>query len=114
MAATDTPKAILLAGKFPWLSGATWSQVGEYAPTFLTEFAVMASQIMVYKLAAHFLAKQGFAEYALARRTVSLIFPIPVLGMAVGLPRYISYSNGRNDSGSADRYFSATLKCAGL
>jgi O-antigen/teichoic acid export membrane protein len=114
MATAEAPKVIPLRRTLPWLSVATWDQIKEYAPTFLTEFTVMASQIIVYKLAAHYLAKQGFSEYALARRTVSLIFPIPVLGLSVGLPRYISFSNGRNDRESADRYFGATLWCAGI
>jgi O-antigen/teichoic acid export membrane protein len=114
MATTETSRAIELRGRFPWLSGATWSQIKEYAPTFLTEFSVMASQIIVYKLVAHYLGKLGFSEYALARRTLTLLLPIPVFGLAVGLPRYISFSNGRNDRESADRYFGATLWCVGI
>ena len=114
MATIETQKVQLLRQRFSWVSNATWDQMMEYAPTFLTEFAVMVSQIVVYKLAAHYLAMQGFSEYALARRTVSLIIPIPVLGLSVGLPRYISFSNGRNDLESADRYFGATLWCAGI
>jgi O-antigen/teichoic acid export membrane protein len=114
MATTETPKVIPLRGILPWLSVAAWDQIKDYAPTFLTEFTVMASQIVVYKLAAYYLAKQGFSEYALVRRTVSLIVPIPVLGLSVGLPRYISFSNGRNNRESADRYFGATLWCTGI
>jgi O-antigen/teichoic acid export membrane protein len=114
MATTETPKIMLLRGVLPWLSDATRAQIKEYAPTFLTEFIVMASQVLVYKLAARYLGKEGFTEYALARRTLSLIVPIPVLGLSVGLPRYISFSKGRNDSPSADRYFGATLWCAGI
>jgi O-antigen/teichoic acid export membrane protein len=114
MATVETPKLTALRGMFPRVSVAAWEQVKEYGPTFLTEFAVMASQIATYKLAAHLLGKQGFSEYALARRTVSLIFPIPVLGLGVGLPRYIGFSNGRNDPSSARRYYGATLWCAGI
>jgi O-antigen/teichoic acid export membrane protein len=114
MATLETPKIASVRGRIPWMSDATWAQMKEYAPTFLTEFTVMASQIVVYKLTAYFLGKQGFSEYALARRTVSLIMPIPVLGVSVGLPRFISFSNGRNDPQSADRYFGATLWCAGI
>jgi O-antigen/teichoic acid export membrane protein len=113
MTADEASRGMRLRGMFPWLSGASWGQIKEYAPTFVTEFAVMASQIITYKLAAYYLGKQGFSEYALARRTVSLIFPIPVLGLAVGLPRYIGFSNGRNDPESAARYYGATLWCAG-
>ncbi len=113
MATLETPKTTPVHEMFPWLSVAAWGQVKEYAPTFLTEFAVMVSQIVAYKLSAHYLGKQGFAEYALSRRTVSLIFPIPVLGLAVGLPRYIGFSKGRKDPQSAARYYGATLWCAG-
>ena len=85
----------------------------EYVGTFLTEFAVMVSQILLYKLAAHYLGKTGFSEYALVRRTVSLLFPIPVPGQAVGLPRYIGVTNGRGDSKAASLYYGATLWCVG-
>ena len=83
----------------------------EYATTFLTEFAVMASQIVAYKLAAHYLGKEGFSEYALARRTVTLLVPIPVFGLAVALPRYIGFCNGRGDQSGTARYYGATLVC---
>ena len=95
MATLETPKSILVRTMVPWITDSSWKQVKEYSPTFLTEFVVMASQILLYKLAAHYLGKTGFSEYALARRTVSLLFPILVLGMAVGLPRYIGVTNGR-------------------
>jgi O-antigen/teichoic acid export membrane protein len=111
MAILETPKSILARTMVPWLRDGAWKQAEEYAPTFLTEFLVMASQILLYKLAAHYLGKAGFSEYALARRTVSLLFPIPVLGMAVGLPRYIGFTSGRGENDRADRYFGATLWC---
>lgn len=113
MATIETSKSMLLRGMVPWLTDAAWEQLREYVPTFLTEFAVMASQIVLYKLAAHYLGKMGFSEYALARRTVSLLFPIPVLGLAVGLPRYIGFTNGQGDSEGASRYYGATLWCVG-
>ncbi len=112
MATSEIPIAQVtnnLAGSSP----AVWDSVKEYLPTFLTEFAVMASQVAVYKMAAAYLGKEGFSEYALARRTVSLIFPIPVLGLAVGLPRNIGISHGRNDPDTAARYYGATLWCVG-
>jgi len=113
MATLETPKIASVPGRLPSISAGVWRYVREYGPTFATEFGVLASQIVTYKLAAHFLGKQGFSEYALARRTVSLIFPIPVLGLAVGLPRYIGFSKGRNDPQSAARYYGATIWCAG-
>jgi len=73
----------------------------------------MFSQILAYQLAAHYLGRNGFSEYAVARRLVSLISPIPLLGLGVGLPRYIGYSNGRGDKAAASRYYTAALWCVG-
>src|SRR5262249_22660290 len=52
---------------------------------------------------------QGFAEYAIARRTISLIFPVILLGVPLALPRYIAYNGG--DPDSTARYYGAALKC---
>jgi O-antigen/teichoic acid export membrane protein len=113
MATFGNSKSVFMRQTVPWLGGVTRSELGEYVPTFLTEFSVMASQIVLYKLAAHYLGKMGFSEYALARRTVSLLFPIPVLGLAVGLPRYIGFSTGQGDPAGGSRYYGATLWCVG-
>ena len=96
-----------------WLDTIVTRHASEYFTTFLTEFLVMASQLITYKLAAHQLGKSGFAEYALARRTVSLLFPVPVLGLSVGLPRYIGFANGRDDWKAAAHYYGAALWCVG-
>ncbi len=109
MATLDTPKITAVLARLPAMGGGAWQQVREYAPTFATEFAVMASQIITYKLAAYFLGKQGFSEYAVLRRTVSFLAPIPLLGLGVGLPRFIAQSRGRLDPAAADRYFGAAL-----
>lgn len=90
------------------------NQGREYASTFLTEFAVMASQILVYKLAAHFLGRDGFSEYAVARRTISLLYPATLLGLGVALPRYIGHANGGYDPKKRLRYFGAGLRCVVL
>ena len=104
---------MLLRERFPRLSDAARAQITEYAPTFLTEFTVMASQIVVYKLAAHFLGKEGFSEYAVARRAVSTIYPLALLGFGVALPRYIASCVGQQGPGRRDLFFAATLWCVG-
>jgi len=73
----------------------------------------MASQIIVYKLSAHFLGTMGFSEYAIARRMISLLAPLPVLGLGVALPRYVAYAQGRSDAQRAARYLGATMWCVG-
>lgn len=114
MATVETSKAMLLRGVFPWLTDAARQQIWEYAPTFLTEFAVMVSQAVAYKLAANFLGKQGFSEYAVARRAISTIYPVGLLGLTVALPRYIAISAHEEGANRPNRFFSATLWCVGL
>lgn len=77
----------------------------DYIVTFLTEFFVLASGILVYKLAAVWLGKVGFSEYALSRRTLSLIQPALLMGLSIGIPRYIAYSSANTNSKKSDGYF---------
>lgn len=74
--------------------------------TFVTQFIILASGVLVYKLAAVHLGKAGFAEYALSRRTMSLIQPAMVMGLGVGIPRYIAISSSNRDR-EPDNYFIA-------
>jgi len=100
--------------RIPWVGAVTSDQAREYLPTIATEFAVIVAQIVAFKLAAHYLGPEGFSEYAVARRAASLISALPLLGLAVGLPRYIAYSNGRGDSQATVRYYGAALRCVGI
>ncbi len=113
MATVETPNVVAERSRAGWLSEVARAQIKEYAPTFLTEFAVMASQIVVYKLAAYFLGKQGFSEYAVARRAISTAYPIALLGFGVGLPRYIAISKAEERGEQGNRFFGATLWCVG-
>ncbi len=73
--------------------------------TFITEFVVLGSGILVYRLAAGFLGEEGFSEYALSRRTVSLIQPALILGFGVGIPRYIAFAHASSNKEKPDTYF---------
>lgn len=86
--------------------------VREYGSTFLTEFVVMTSQIAVYKLAALYLGTQGFSEYAVARRTISLIYPVALLGLGVALPRSVGYAKGQANREVSESYLGSGLLCA--
>ena len=85
--------------------------IREYAGTFAAEFTVLACQIIVYKFAARFLGTFGFSEYAIARRTISLLQPVLMLGIAVGLPRYVAMAEGNEDDPQACRFFGAAAQC---
>jgi O-antigen/teichoic acid export membrane protein len=111
MSTLETSRSVR-RGRIQQPRDARWKQVREYAPTIVTELTVMAGQIVVYKQAAHFLGRQGFSEYALARRAISMIYPIALLGFGVGLPRYMALAAAYQDRRN-DRFFGATLWCVG-
>src|SRR6266851_1795919 len=117
MGTIDTPKltapSVGASSPFTWIAEGLSSHAREYGGTFATEFTVLACQLLTYKLAAHFLGKTGFAEYAVARRTISILYPIVLLGLGVGLPRYVAIAAGRGDEESKARYLGATLWCVG-
>src|SRR5579872_2007604 len=118
MAIMDSPKLPVAGLVDPapssWLAAIFGSHLREYGGTFATGFAVLGCQLMTYKLAAHFLGKNGFAEYALARRTISILYPIVLLGLGVGLPRYVATAAGRGNEESKGRYLGAALCCVGF
>ncbi len=76
----------------------------KYIITFIAEFLVLMSYILVYRLAAISLGNVGFSEYALSRRALSLIQPALILGFGVAIPRYIAYSS-QSTSKHPDFYF---------
>lgn len=86
----------------------------DYTSTFLTQFADLGCQVLAYKLAAHYLGKQGFSEYAVARRAISTIYPVCLLGLGVALPRYIAISLADRDEGVQDRFFGASVWCVAV
>lgn len=64
----------------------------DYVTTFITEALVIAGYLLAFKLVADNLGASGFGEYALARRTLSLLLPLGVLGLDIGITRYVSYA----------------------
>jgi len=101
-AASATPRGWQLITIFQELSK-------EYGPTVLTESTVALSLLLTFKLAAREFGKEGFSEYAIARRTISLLFPFLILGLPLALPRYIGRASG--DLNRCTRYYGATLWC---
>lgn len=89
------------------------SSARSYGLTFATEFFVMVVQVLLYKFAASWLGQTGFSEYALARRVLSFLQPLMLLGLTTGLPRYIAMSEGRGQFSRSGRYLSAALLCVG-
>lgn len=77
----------------------------DYAITLIVQFVVLASGLLVYKLAAEFLGKDGFSGYALSRRAIAFLQPILLMGLGVGIPRFIAYKHASPDHKNPDAYF---------
>lgn len=75
--------------------------------TFCAEFVVLVSGLLVYKFAANLVGADCFSQYALCRRTVALICPAVLMGLTVGIPRYIAYANSNREYRHPDKYFLA-------
>ena len=73
----------------------------DYVTTFITEALVVAGYLLAFKLVADNLGAAGFGEYALARRTLSLLLPLGVVGLDIGITRYVSYAMAERSSRSA-------------
>lgn len=81
----------------------------DFLLTFLTEFLVLASALLIYKLVAQVFGKDDFSEYALIRRTLSFILPAMLLGLGIGIPRYMAFSLKSANPESSDSFFRAGL-----
>lgn len=77
--------------------------------TFFAESIVLISGLLVYKLAANLVGKDAFSQYALCRRTVSFILPALLMGLTVGIPRYIAFASSNSEHQHPDKYFLAGI-----
>ncbi len=64
----------------------------DYVTTFLTEVLVITSYLVAFRLVAIHQGVSGFGEYALSRRSLSLISPLVVVGLDVAIARYVAYA----------------------
>lgn len=71
-----------------------------YVTTFLAEGLVIGSYLLTFRLVAVFTGTEGFGEYSLSRRTLSLLLPLAVLGVEVGIARYVSYAEAEKSDKS--------------
>jgi len=66
--------------------------------TFITEFAVLACGILVYKFAAKMYPGQGFSEYAISRRTLSFLQPLILMGLSIEIPKHVALGGKSSES----------------
>jgi len=60
--------------------------------TFITQVIVLIAFFFVYRLIAKNFGPEGVGEYSLIKRISGFLLPILLLGVGIGLPRYIAMS----------------------
>jgi O-antigen/teichoic acid export membrane protein len=68
--------------------------------TFISYAFSFLCGILVYKVAAKSLGPEGFGIYALVRRASSFMEPVLIMGLGVGLTRYIAISSAKGGDNS--------------
>ncbi|MFB0562297.1 MAG: oligosaccharide flippase family protein [Candidatus Lokiarchaeia archaeon] len=67
--------------------------------TFITQAIVLAGFFLIYRLIAKNLGPEGVGEYSLVKRVIGFLQPLLLLGLGVGIPRYIAMSQNKNQGG---------------
>ncbi len=68
--------------------------------------------LLLYRLLAEETGKDGFGSYALVKQGVVLLFPIVMVGLVAGLPRYLALSS-RERGPTSEAYLSAAFGICG-
>lgn len=79
----------------------------DYVTTVAAEVVVFISYLLVFRVVAHQMGSTAFAEYALSRRTLSLLFPVTILGLDLAVTRYVSFAG--TDEAATASYLPAAL-----
>ena len=66
--------------------------------TFLTQIGVTLINIILLKLLAQLLSKEGFGAYLVIRRVISFAFPVLTLNLAVSMARNISFNREKAEA----------------
>ena len=76
---------------------------------FLSSAIVLVCGLLVYFFAARQFGIDGFSEYALSRRSVSLIQPVLMQGFALALTRQVAMTDSTSSSKSPFTYLFSTM-----
>jgi len=83
----------------------------DYFTTFAAEAVVIVSYLLTFRLVATMFTPAGFGEYALSRRSLSLLAPLAVLTLDVAIARLLAYAVERR-SANDSAYVPAALALA--
>jgi O-antigen/teichoic acid export membrane protein len=80
-----------------------------YVWLYLSKGLVVLAGFLLFKLASHQLGVQGFSEYALSRRTITLLSPALILGLGVALPRAVAMERSDDSTTGSNSDFWVSL-----
>ena len=83
----------------------------DFAVTLLAQVAVAVGGLLLYRLLALEKGAEGMASYGLVKQDVVFLFPAVILGLQLGLPRYVALERDR--PGTAERYFLGAASVTG-
>lgn len=66
--------------------------------TFVTEVLILLSFFLIYNLLAANFGPEGVGIYSLIRRVIGFLQPLLLLGLTVGIPRYIAMSKNGEET----------------
>ena len=65
--------------------------------TFITEAIVLIAFFFIYRLMAKNFGPEGVGEYSLVKRVIGFLQPVLLLGLGIGIPRYIAMSRSKEE-----------------
>ncbi len=65
--------------------------------TYVTQAIVMVAFFVIFRLIARNFGPEGVGEYSLVKRAVALLISLLLLGLGMGLPRFIAMSQSRQE-----------------
>lgn len=65
--------------------------------TFITQAVILLAFFLIYRLIAKNFGPEGVGEYSLIKKIVGFLQPLLLLGMGVGIPRYVAMSKNKEE-----------------
>ena len=63
--------------------------------TYLTQVIILVAFLYIYRLIGRYLGREGVGEYSLVKTIIALLSPLLLLGLGMGIPRYIAMSQDK-------------------
>ena len=63
--------------------------------TYITQAIILSAFLYIYRLIGKNLGPEGVGEYSLVKRILALLSPLLLLGLGMGIPRYIAMSQDK-------------------